>query len=103
MANHKSDSDIAAITAVSSNQQLWLMKLYKSNDKRYKEYGHEDWWVLSVQMVYCIMKMIEPNDERRQIFNKLSFEKKSEFIEPFMNKYSFYLKDGWWIYNCDKN
>lgn len=98
MADHKEDQDIALITAISSNQLLWVSDLYKKNDPRYVEWQHEEWWWLNMEMIYRAMRITEKDTERQKDFAKMSIENKIKFIEPFMNKHGFHLKDGWWVY-----
>ncbi len=103
LANHKADQDIALITALSSNQLLWVSTLYKNNDARYVEWQHEEWWWLNIEMIYRVMKKFEQDADRQKRFAKMSIDNKIKFIEPFMNKYGFRLKEGWWIYNFNNN
>ncbi len=103
LANHKDDQGIALITAISSNQLLWVSTLNKNNDARYVELQHEEWWWLNIEMIYSAMKIIEQDTECQKNFTKMPIENKIKFIEPFMNKYGFCLKEGWWVYNFNNN
>lgn len=99
IANHKEDQDIALMTAISSNQLLWISSLYKNNDPRYVEWQHEEWWWLNMEIIYRAMSITEKDTERQKEFAKMPIENKIKFIEPFMNQHGFRLKNGWWIYN----